>query len=360
MATNIYDWKDVCKWTEIPFQTGSYQVHCPYCARLEKKHKMYVDGTKRVFNCFKCGHHGGAVALYALTYNLSFDEAKEEMKARSTREDYSFAKCSEPMIPIQNKIVVEEEVQQASVLPMEYRDKVYRAMLSQLTLTDSDRKYLNGKGLSDAAIKGLGLKSLPVGSIARSRLVANLNAMGFKQLLGVPGFYEKDGSVKFVPFEHGILIPVLSADNKVQTFQIRSTAANTAKDKRYYALSSAKFNKGCKSETFVHCVVPNKNITAVYLTEGCLKADIAAAKSGKPFLAILGVNCQKHVEACLKSFPKLKQIYVAFDMDKFENDNVMTAQNNLCNLISRCGIKPIVVNWDRNYKGIDDYLVGRG
>ena len=351
-----YKWEDICAWTAIPYQAhGGYQVPCPYCARMEKKHKMYVDPDNRVFNCFKCGSHGGVVDLYALTFDLSFNEAKEEMKER-VLGSRTFSKVAPATKP---ELKVIDEITQSRTLPMEYRDKVYRAMLESLTLTESDRAYLRSKGLSDKAIDGLMFRSLPVGSIARNRLVFELNRKGFENLLGIPGFYEKDGKVKFVPFEHGILIPVLSADKKIQTFQIRSTSKEVAKDKRYYALSSAKFEKGCKSETFVHCVIPNKDITAAYLTEGCLKADIAAVKSGRPFLAILGVNCQKHLEKCIRQFQNLRQVYIAFDMDKFENPNVSAAQEQLCQLLKKCGITPIIVNWDRDYKGIDDFLVAK-
>ncbi len=353
-----YKWEDICAWTGIPYQAhGGYQVPCPYCARLEKKHKMYVNADNRVFNCFKCGSKGGTVDLYALTFDLSFDEAKEEMKERVLgKRTFSKVVASPNKTP---NLKVVDEISQSPTLPMEYRDKVYRAMLDSLTLSDADREYLHSKGLNDRAIDGLMFRSLPIGTLARARLVFSLNQKGFTELLGIPGFYEKEGKVKFVPFEHGILIPVLSPDKKIQTFQIRSTSKEVAKDKRYYALSSAKFNKGCKSETFVHCVIPNREITAAYLTEGCLKADIAAVKSGKPFLAILGVNCQKHLETCIKQFPNLRQVFIAFDMDKFENPNVKAAQETLCQLLKKNGVQPVVVNWDRDYKGIDDFLVAR-
>ncbi|MBR6487488.1 MAG: DUF3854 domain-containing protein [Clostridiales bacterium] len=348
-----YKWSDVCSWTGTPYKEhGTYQVPCPFCRAIDKHKKMYVDADKRVFNCFHCGKSGGAVELYAQVYNLSFEEAKDEMKNRVKGEFGSVSRIA-PATPKQELKVV--DIKQAKPLHMDYRDKVYRAMLDALTLTDADRRYLRSKGLSDAAINGLRFRSLPVGTIARNRLVFALQQKGYQNLIGIPGFYEKDGKVKFVPFENGILIPVISPDKKIQSFQIRSTA-EVAKDKRYYSLSSARFYMGLKSETYVHCAIPNKDIQAAYLTEGCLKADIAAFKSGKPFLAILGVNCTKHLEGALKQFQNLKKIYIAFDMDKFENENVMHAQEQLVKLLQKMGITPEIVNWDRRYKGIDDFL----
>ena len=116
---------------------------------------------------------------------------------------------------------------------------------------------------------------------------------------------------------------------------------------------------GTKSETWIHCCVPNKNITGVYLTEGALKADIAACVSGIPFVAVLGVNSLRHLLSTLSQFKNLKKVFIAYDMDKFNNPDVMKAQDNLVKLLTEAGYMVQIVNWDRNYKGIDDYLVGK-
>ena len=353
---SVYEWKDICEWTGIPYRDhGTYQVECPYCLRQDKKHRMYVNADERIFNCFHCSNHGGAVDLFAMVNSVSFSQAKEMLKnIAKGKEEPAYLK-------VVSTRLMEEPVKSyptARLASLDQRDKVYRAMLNLLKLNFSDRSYLRKKGLVDAAINALHFKSLPTNSQERNRMVEELQKQGL-DLLGVPGFYEKDGQIKFVPFEYGILIPIVSPDKKVEGFQIRSTRKDTAKDKRYFALSSGSKNMGVKSETWIHCCVPNKDIRAVYLTEGALKADIAACVSGIPFVAVLGVNCLKHLKRTLSQFKNLKKVFVAYDMDKFDNPNVMQAQDNLVKLLTEAGYKVHIVNWDRTYKGIDDYLVGK-
>lgn len=347
-----YQWQDICNWTGIPYRDhGTYQVECPFCARQGKKHKMYVDADKRVYHCFHCNNEGGAVGLFALVNDLSFDDAKKTLRKKARGEEVV-------LHVVKTRVVEEpsEKVMLATPVSMEERDKVFRAMLDLLKLNIGDRQYLRKKGLKDLMIDAMRFRSLP-NRDQRHKMVAELQKKGFT-LLGVPGFYEQDGQVKFAPFENGILIPIISPEKRVVGFQIRSTRANTPKDKRYFALSTSTKPMGTKSEVYVHFVGPKReDVRAIYVTEGALKADIAACISRIPFIALQGVNCTKFLADTLKKFPNLKTCYLAFDMDKFENENVLNAEKKLIEIIKKAGITPKVVNWDRKYKGIDDYLV---
>lgn len=347
-----YQWQDICNWTGIPYRDhGTYQVECPFCARQGKKHRMYVDADKRVYHCFHCNNEGGAVGLFAMVNDLSFDVAKETLRKKSRGE--------EVVLHVVKTKVMEEPADRVTLskpLSMEERDKVYRAMIKFLKLNFGDRQYLRKKGLRDPMIDGMQFRSLP-NREQRHKMVDALQKQGLT-LLGVPGFYEKDGNVSFAPFENGILIPIVSPDKKISGFQIRSTRPNTPKDKRYFALSTSTKPMGTKSEVYVHFVGPKKEeVHAIYVTEGALKADIAACISRIPFIALQGVNCTKFLAETLKQFPNLKTCYLAFDMDKFENENVLKAEKKLIEIIQKQNITPKVVNWDRKYKGIDDYLV---
>ncbi len=350
---SAYKWSDVCSWTGMPYQeSGKYEVTCPNCARMGKKHKMYLNATKRVFNCFHCGHNGGCVALYSEVFGVSEEEAKLRMK------ELVKGNIEAPKPPV-TTLVVKEAVneKQSEALPLEVRDRVYRDMIDCLKLSLGDRFYLRKKGLSDGQINAMRFRSLPIGPVERHQLVDNLLAKGHN-LLGIPGFYEKDGQIKFVPFEHGILIPLIDVEGKLTGFQIRSTRKDCAKDKRYFALSSASKHMGTKSETYVHCFVP-KNVSAVYITEGALKADVAACLSGLPVLALLGVNCTKYLKYTFSKLPNLRKVYIAFDMDKFSNENVLNAEKKLVAICIEAGLEVQIVNWNREYKGIDDYLLAQ-
>ena len=249
-----------------------------------------------------------------------------------------------------------KEPTSVSSLGIRQKDLVYEAMVNELRLTFADRVFLRKRGLTDDRIDAFRFRSLPQGTKERKALVDALSEQGF-ELLGIPGFYQAETGIKFVPFENGILIPLLGVTGKIQGFQIRSTR-QTAKSK-YFALSSGSKEKGCKSETYVHCIGMTPDTEVAYLTEGALKADIAYALSGRPFLSVLGVKCIKHLPKYLRSYPKLKTVYICYDMDKFENPNVMQAQEELCRLLKDNGVNPVVLNWNRNFKGIDDYLLAR-
>ena len=164
----VYEWKDICEWTGIPYREhGTYQVECPYCLRLEKKHRMYVDADKRVFNCFHCNNNGGAVDLFAMVQGVSFSEAKEMLRSIASGKE-------EAILKVVTTRMVEEPVKQhptAKLRSLEERDQVYREMLSLLKLDFSDRTYLRKKGLVDAAIDALHFKSLPSSSLQRNKMV---------------------------------------------------------------------------------------------------------------------------------------------------------------------------------------------
>lgn len=352
MDSKNYTWKEVCSWLGIEYREhGDYAIHCPCCdPKRDRSKKLYVNADNRSFYCFRCGAKGGVIDLYANFRGISFEEAKKEMRSRrsSKTTSYCFTKAEE--LPTTN----DEPIIKLESRGIKQTSAVYEAMVEYLKLNFGDRALLRKRGLTDAQIDEFRFRSLPQGSQERKKMVNNLLEQGF-DLLGIPGFYEADAGIKFVPYENGILIPLLGVTGKIQGFQIRSSR-NNAKNK-YFALSSGSKEKGCKSQTYVHCIGMKPDTKACYLTEGALKADVAHALSGIPFLSVLGVKCLKHLPKYLKSYPLLKTVYICYDMDKFTNSNVMQAQKELVELLKDNGINPIILNWNREYKGIDDYLL---
>lgn len=348
----MYSWSEICSWTGIEYREhGNYAVRCPSCdPDGEKQPKLYVNADSRSFYCFRCGAKGGAVDLYALFHGISFDEAKKEMRKIRSDASYEFSKVAV------TSAVTEKETTTVASRSVKQKDLVYEAMVDELRLSFAHRVFLRKRGLTDEQIDEFRFRSLPQGTNERKALVNALSEQGF-ELLGIPGFYQAETGIKFVPFENGILIPLLGVTGKIQGFQIRSTR-NNAKSK-YFSLSSGSKEKGCKSETYIHCVGMNRDTKVAYLTEGALKADVAHSLSGIPFLSVLGVKCIKHLPKYLKSYPNLKTVYICYDMDKFENPNVMQAQDELCRLLKEYGIRPIILNWDRSFKGIDDFLLAQ-
>lgn len=101
------------------------------------------------------------------------------------------------------------------------------------------------------------------------------------------------------------------------------------------------------------------SLDRVILTEGPLKADIISQYTGLPVLAIPGVNAISLLERALYDLKNagLRKILIAFDMDLYENIHVQNALDRLKNMLAAYRIPHSQLVWDKNYKGLDDYLV---
>jgi hypothetical protein len=97
----------------------------------------------------------------------------------------------------------------------------------------------------------------------------------------------------------------------------------------------------------------------VWLTEGPLKADIAASRLGDVVLAVPGVNCWKStgvVEALRQA--GVRDVVLAFDSDARTNPNVGKALDEVLSVLVKSFYVRVAV-WDEEYKGIDDALLAR-
>ena len=136
---------------------------------------------------------------------------------------------------------------------------------------------------------------------------------------------------------------------------------------RYLRFSSGNPIKGrtecTKSVSTIHHVgidldnPPKK----VYLTEGGLKADVANALTGLPFIAMAGVNNFAGLKEALEQLKQIgvSTIVLAFDMDQYKNKNVLNALRTTSEIIKKSGLKQKIMKWDTEYKGIDDYFWAR-
>jgi hypothetical protein len=245
----------------------------------------------------------------------------------------------------------------------EVLDKTYRAFLAECTLLEKHKQELLSpkRGLNLKQIKGLGIKSCPTHREQHIKIINNLLRKGVT-LEGVPGFFiDKSGNWNFNLFRYaeGYLIPVINIRKQVIGFQIRLDEPK-GKDKktRYIWFSSAYKDKGVSSGSPIH-LTSNKPSKFVYLTEGPLKADIAAYKSHKVFAAVAGVNNQKPLNAFFRGLKAngTKVIVDCFDSDCVCNEQVEKARRKLARTVIQNGLKYIRMEWDQAYKGIDDYLL---
>lgn len=227
-------------------------------------------------------------------------------------------------------------------------DITYRALLSELPLSNSHRDNLKRRGLTDAEIESLSYRTLTASG--RRELATRLQAKGIK-LAGVPGFYVELGCWHLAG-PAGIAIPVRDIKRRIAGFQIRCDSAERG---RYKWLSSRGFNSGCSPGSPVHVAGKASINSEVWITEGPLKADIAALKLGRLILAVAGVGNWPGVIPIMRVLRPERAI-IAFDMDKVSNPTVKLHSEALMACLIRQGIRTFEADWDEHFKGLDDLL----
>lgn len=315
---------------------------CPMCYETHGKKKLNLNFRKNVFRCAKCGVNGGVVDLVRIFTGKSHDEAVEMIR-RELR-----------VLPNEQiTYVKKEEVKEAPLADIEVRDKVYKDLMAQLSLSYKHRKALRNRGLSDDMIDRLGYKSAPVYPETLS-IPVKIIENGLS-IAGVPGFCKtKDGKRWWlVNDKSGILIPVKDLEGRIQGLKIR---LDNETDGKFRWISSVGRCEGAGAENWIH--ISGTVGEEAILTEGPMKGDLASLFSGNCVIAIAGVNSIEKLSEILMKMKSAgtKRVLICFDMDLFHNPHVQEGLKRLCELISRVGMQFKIMMWDSSYKGIDDYL----
>jgi hypothetical protein len=229
-------------------------------------------------------------------------------------------------------------------------DRVYRALLSELWLSDTHRENLWRRGLSDAEIERLQYRTLPIGG--RRELVTRLQAKSIR-LDRVPGFYLEAGQWQLAG-PAGIAIPLRDIKRRIAGVQIRCDNPGRGK---YRWLSSRGFSNGCSPGAPVHVAGPVSACREIWITEGPIKADIASLKLGRTVLAVAGVGNWPGVIPIIRQLEPERAV-IAFDMDKTSNLSVKLHTEALTACLIKHGIRTFEADWDTHFKGLDDLLTG--
>jgi len=229
--------------------------------------------------------------------------------------------------------------------------KAYGALLTALQLSKRERVNLQRRGFTDDDILRLSYKTLPMNG--RRAIIQRLTAKGIK-LIGVPGFWLELGKTR-LSGPAGILIPVRDTKSRIVGLQIR--CHSTDNGSRYRWLSSRNYFAGCSPGAPVHVARPVSTSREVWITEGPLKADIAALKLGRSVLAVAGVGNWPGVIPIIRELAP-SRVIIAFDMDKLSNPVVNLHKDALITCLIRRGIRTFEADWDTHFKGLDDLLTG--
>lgn len=240
---------------------------------------------------------------------------------------------------------------------VEKRDRVYREFLSLLSLSKEHKEDLLRRGLSEGDIKKNGYKSITK-AIKPWDICKTLQDRGFS-LSGIPGFYKAEGkhggSYWTFSWKPGYLIPVLNRQGRVQALQKR--VENSKNDEpKYMLVSSTGKKSGSNSGTPAHVVIPTEiTDTRVWITEGPLKADIAAKYLGAVVIGLMSAGTWVPALELIDGMDS-KEFVLAYDMDFKTNKEVGEPLKLLRAKLEERGFIVKQAAWD-NAKGIDDALV---
>ena len=233
-------------------------------------------------------------------------------------------------------------------------------MLDELELDTPHKWNLLDRGLSEEVIQENLYKSVPVDTY--NILVDKLLEKDC-DLIGIPGFFtDVNGEIRVNIHNHmcGFFVPVFNEKRQIQGMQIRLDTMDTKR--KYMWFSSSERMNGCSSKSPVQISGDVFGSNAIYVTEGALKGQIAHFLSSKPFAATAGVNQQKELEILFQRLQRESQCKIivdAFDMDDDTNEHVRRGHQNLAWLAHKYGFIPKRIVWNRQYKGIDDYLLSK-
>lgn len=318
----------------------SIRIKCPFCSGKKFNKDLGVDLRNEKFHCYCCGISGrGGTQFHAYLHNMTNKEAYQDIIS-------SLGIGTKQYEPIQRSIPevqVTEETQEADEAILA---NTYGKFMNHLKLSEKHKDSLISRGFEENEIVEIGYSSTTPFVKKESGISPEIFNIP-KQLLteecvlrGVPGFYKtKEKNVWRVPeLKPGIFVPYRSFYNEITGFQIRKDNEVLEEGENKYSwFSSANKNEGCKKNTAVHYATdflwnsekkyfyPNVSKGVVLITEGAMKADLAHVISNVPLIALPGITSAiiPLIEAiCSLQKVGLKQVVLAFDMDKLFNINV--------------------------------------
>jgi uncharacterized protein DUF3854/uncharacterized protein DUF927 len=244
-------------------------------------------------------------------------------------------------------------------------DRVYRAVLAQLSLSPAHRSALAARGLDAEAIASGMYRTLPPrGRAELSRAV--LERFPERLVLSVPGFHRQDnGRGAYVTFggAQGLLVPVLDVEGRVVALKVRVDKADDDGPRYFYVSSTGHGGPGPGAPVHVPArasadgaIDDDGSLAVVRVTEGELKANVATALSGILTVSVPGVSAWRGALPVLRAL-RPARVLLAFDADAATNAHVARATEATAAVLSREGWDVAIEVWDgEQAKGIDDAL----
>lgn len=246
------------------------------------------------------------------------------------------------------------------IAPIDVRNDVYRYVLRSLDLSPHHRDQLrNIRSLSDDTIDANDYRSIPHYAITRE-LVSEISRDFDLNLM--PGFYRtsSEWALRWGA-RSGIIIPIRDEFGRIQALQVRNDSPGH-KHERYKMVSTSGLPQGASSRMPAHYAHPERAEQGIVITEGALKADVIAELMRNPApcvvgLASVGTFSFQFGWELRQALPNLTRVGLAYDNDRFSNPHVETQHARLRATLDNAGIENSPLNWNRQFKGLDDYLI---
>lgn len=238
-------------------------------------------------------------------------------------------------------------------------DRAYRALLRVLVLRPEHRAELRRRGLDDGAIARHGYRSMPEPEAARKVAEAVLRRSGLRHLCGVPGFGVDHEGALTMQVRAGFLVPVRDLGGLLRGFQVRLDNPEEGGPK-YPWFSTPHLRRGASSGAPVHVARPGRlSSRVVWVTEGPLKAAIAAERLGAVILGVPGVDCWRAEVVALVRQMDPPLVATAFDADWRTNEAVARQLEAMSAALRDAGFEVAPAEWPPEAgKGLDDVLTG--
>lgn len=240
------------------------------------------------------------------------------------------------------------------------RNRVYRLLLGQLTLTPDHHAALVRRGLSEEEIRRNEYRTWP--AQGRARITKTLlEQVDETTLHAIPGAYvrtEKDRSWWCLAGSPGLLVPIRNATGQIVALKVRADDDDPERAK--YSYVSSRNYGGPSPSALIHVPLHDDAMetTTVRVTEGELKADVAQNRTGILTVSVPGVSNWRLVVPVLRSL-NAEIVRIAFDADSCTNPNVARALQRTHEELTRQGWTVHVETWPAAWgKGIDDVLMG--
>lgn len=226
------------------------------------------------------------------------------------------------------------------------RDRVYRALLGVLEISDDHRAGLVARGLTAEQVERGGYATMPPPSERPAVLRRLRAALDGDIPVDVPGIHSGKllGAV-------GLAIPVRDHEGRVVAIKVR---ADSAEHGKYLWLSSVR-QKGPGPGAPCHVPAWRRSTDTVRVTEGPLKADVATRLGQVLTIGVPGVTAVRSAVPALRAL-SARLVVLAWDSDARTNAHVGRSLARAVEVYREEGFAVAVETWAADHKGIDDAL----